>query len=356
MKKLDHGIVVAKSNSAKKVGIKTADTIYMARKLCPNIKIYKSNKEIYKEFSDRLYDLLYTYSDKVERYSIDECFVDMTNCLMKRDILEIAKEIRGKIESKLGFTVNIGISENKLLAKMASDFEKPNKIHTLYKNEIQEKLWNLPVSELFMLGKKTVPKLHNMQIRTIGELAKSNRALLESKFGKHGKLIWEYANGIDDSKVDNIKKQPKCISKATTFANDIDNIEKLNKILYSLVEDVTYTLRKNKMSAKTIAVNIRTKDFVDYSHQKKFDYQTFSTKIIYDFAKETLNELYSKIKESKIRLIGVRLDNLENDEDIQVSMFKNENKEKQEKIDNILDKINDKYGNIVTRGNNNEQF
>lgn len=172
------GIVLAKSPPAKKFGIVTGEPIYMARKKCPQIKIYPSNYKLYKKYSNKLYELFLEYTEYVERFSIDECFLDMTNFLMGKDILDIAKDISSRIKEELGFTVNIGISSNKLLAKMASDFEKPDKIHTLYKDEIEQKMWNLPASELFMLGRKTIPKINKMGMKTIGDIAKADKNLL----------------------------------------------------------------------------------------------------------------------------------------------------------------------------------
>ena len=181
------GIVLAKSNIAKQFGIVTGETIFQAKKKCPNIKVFQGDYRIYREYSDKLYKLLLDYTDKIERYSIDECFLDMTEYLMNFTLMDIAKEIKKRVNEELGFTVNIGLSSNKLLAKMASDFEKPNKIHTLFIDEIKEKMWPLSIRNLFMLGKKTVPKLYNMNIRTIGDLAKTDINLLINKFGKHRK-------------------------------------------------------------------------------------------------------------------------------------------------------------------------
>ena len=189
-----HGVVLAKSIKAKEFGIRTGEPIYQARKKCPDVQVFQGNFDNYKKHSNELYNLLLEYTDKIERFSIDECFLDMTEYLMERDILDIAKEIQLRTKQELGFTVNIGISTNKLLAKMASDFEKPDKIHTLYPNEIQQKMWDLPVKELLFLGRKTVPKLFNMRIKTIGDLANYDENLLIKKFGKFGKQMWEYAN------------------------------------------------------------------------------------------------------------------------------------------------------------------
>ncbi len=179
------GIVLAKSNLAKQFGIITGETIYQAKKKCPSIKIFHGDYNIYREYSDKLYNLLLNYTDRIERYSIDECFLDMTEYLMKSTLMDKAEEIRKRVNEELGFTVNIGLSSNKLLAKMASDFEKPNKIHTLFLDEIKEKMWPLPIKNLFMLGRKSVPKLYNMKIKTIGDLAKTDINQLTNKFGKH---------------------------------------------------------------------------------------------------------------------------------------------------------------------------
>ena len=167
------GIVLAKSPKAKQFGIVTGETLYSARRKCNNLQVYPSNYKIYKEYSNKLYNLLLEYTDKIERFSIDECFLDMTNYLMNDTLINKANEINRRVKNELGFTVNVGVANNKLLAKMASDFTKPDRVHTLFKEEIPTKMWSLPISELFMLGRKTVPKLYNMRIRTIGELAKT---------------------------------------------------------------------------------------------------------------------------------------------------------------------------------------
>ena len=171
-----HGVVLAKSNIAKQFGIKTGEPIYFARQKCPQIKVFESNHKMYREYSDRLYKLFQEYTDKIERFSIDECFLDMTNFIGKNENpINIAKEISTRIKEEQKFTVNVGISQNKLLAKMASDFEKPGKIHTLWKEEIESKMWSLKVSELLMVGKKSIPKLERMGIKTIGDLAHSDK-------------------------------------------------------------------------------------------------------------------------------------------------------------------------------------
>ena len=225
---------------------------------------------------------------------------------------------------------------------MASDFTKPDKIHTLFENEIPYKMWDLPVSELFMLGKKTVPKLYNMNIRTIKDLAITDKKTLEKKFGKHGIQMWEYANGIDNSEVKYLPEKPKGIGNSTTLPVNISEIEKLEEILLALVEQTTYRLRKYNLLGNTVSVQLRTKDFEDTSHQGKLIEATSNTKDIYQKAKELLHEMY-KIRKP-IRLVGVRIDNLIEKEEKQISLFQNKNSEKQEKLDKVIDSLKEKYG------------
>ena len=342
------GIVLAKSMKAKECGVKTADTIYQARIKCPNLKIFPSNFPIYRKYSNQLYQLLLEYTDKIERFSIDECFLDMTNYLRNDKLLNKGYEINKRVKEELGFTVNVGVANNKLLAKMASDFTKPDRVHTLWKEEIPEKMWTLPVSELFMLGKKTVPKLYNMQIKTIGDLAKTDKAKLEKKFGKHGTLMWEYANGIDNSEVKYLPEKPKCIGNSVTLPKNISDIDKLEEIVLTISEQVAYRLRKEKLYANTVNVQLRTKNFEDTSHQKKLPEATDTTKQIYTTAKELLLEMYHKGQE--IRLVGVRVDNLTDKKDEQISLFNENKNEKQEKLDKVIDQLKNKYGyNSVTR-------
>ena len=342
------GIVLAKSMKAKECGVKTADTIYQARIKCPNLKVFPSNFPIYRKYSNQLYQLLLEYTDKIERFSIDECFLDMTNYLRNDTLLNKGYEINRRVKEELGFTVNVGVANNKLLAKMASDFTKPDRVHTLWKEEIPQKMWTLPVSELFMLGKKTVPKLYNMQIKTIGDLAQTDKSKLEKKFGKHGILMWEYANGVDNSEVKYLPEKPKCIGNSVTLPKNISDIDKLEEIVLTISEQVAYRLRKEKLYANTVNVQLRTKNFEDTSHQKKLPEATDTTKQIYMTAKELLHEMYHKGQE--IRLVGVRVDNLTDKKDEQISLFNTNKNEKQEKLDKVIDQLKNKYGyNSVTR-------
>ena len=342
------GIVLAKSPKAKMFGISTGETLYQARMKCPGLQVYPMNYKLYKESSNKLYQLLLQYTDKIERFSIDECFLDMTDCLMKDTLLNKAYEINKRVKNELGFTVNVGVAHNKLLAKMASDFTKPDRVHTLFEEEIPSKMWPLPVSELFMLGRRTIPKLYNMRIKTIGQLAKTDKQLMIKKFGKHGLMMWEYANGIDNSEVQYQYEKPKGVGNSTTLPMDVNDISKLEEILLALTEQVTYRLRRYNLLANVVNVQLRTKDFEDKSHQRKLPEATSNTKDIYAEAKELLHEMY--IKGTPIRLIGMRVDNLVEKDEVQLSFFSHADNEKQEKIDKVVDNLKQKYGyNSITR-------
>lgn len=342
------GIVLAKSNIAKQFGIQTGEPIFFARKKCPNIQIFQSDFNVYRKYSNALYNLLLEYTDKIERYSIDECFLDLTGYIPKpRKLIDIAYEISKRAREELGFTVNIGVAPNKLLAKMASDFEKPNKVHTLYQEEIETKMWILPVSELFMVGRRSLPKLQKMGIKTIGDLAKSDEKLLIKNFGKYGKMIWEYSNGIDIEEVNYIKEKPKNIGNSITLPYDYNDIEKIEEVLLALVEQVSYRLRNQEMFANVVNVQIKTNEFKVFSHQRKLDFATDSTKIIGKEAKKLLTEIYNN---TPIRLIGISVSGLVEKEGRQISLFENVENEKQKKIDSVLDNIKEKYGyEAITR-------
>ena len=342
------GIVLAKSPKAKIFGISTGESLYQARMKCPELQVYPANFKLYKENSNKLYQLLLQYTDKIERFSIDECFLDMTDCLLGDTLLNKAYEISKKVKNELGFTVNIGVAHNKLLAKTASDFTKPNRVHTLFEEEIPSKMWTLPVSELFMLGRKTIPKLYNMRIKTIGDLAKTDKQQMIKKFGKHGLIMWEYANGIDNSEVQYKYEKPKGIGNSTTLPTDISDIIKLEETLLALTEQVTYRLRRYNLLANVVNVQLRTKEFEDKSHQRKLPEATSNTKDIYAEAKALLKEMY--IRGTPIRLIGMRVDNLIEKDELQLSLFSHQDTEKQEKIDKVVDDLKQKYGyNSITR-------
>ena len=256
--------------------------------------------------------------------------------------MKLAIELSTKIKNELLFTVNIGLSDNKILAKMASDFEKPDKIHTLYKDEIKDKMWNLPIEELFMVGKKSSQKLRSIGIIKIGDLALSNRKNIVKRFGKFGAIIWDNANGVNNDEVIYEEETPKSIGNSITLPKDCNDINELNKILLSLCEKVGYRIRKVNLKAYTIGIQLKTNEFLKYSHQKKLNKPTSNTQEIYCIAKELLKSIYNN---QPIRLIGVKLDNLTDNEFNQISIFEQPIKNKKNtKLDSVIDNIKDKYG------------
>ena len=340
-----HGIVLAKSSIAKKYGIKTAETIYQAKLKCPNLEIYSPNYEWYNKKSNELYNYLAQYTPIIEKYSIDECFLDMTGTkYLYKDYMELAKNIKTEIKEKFGYTVNIGIGNNKLCAKMASDFEKPDKIHTLFKNEIQQKLWKLEVDELFMCGKKTAEELKKLNIYTIEDLARVNDKILERKFKNQAIYLKKAAWGIDDSEVVARSSKRDSISTTETLPYDYNDSQKLKEILLRQTEKISRELRKQNQYTKTVTVIFRNSDFQNYTSQTKLKIPTNKTDDIYKSVIEIFNDSWKK---DSIRLIGVRLSDFTDNQEHQMTLFDNStNKDiKEDKIQKIIDDINNKFGN-----------
>lgn len=342
-----HGIVLAKSNAAKKMGIKTAETLYSARKKCPALRVYPSNYSFYAEMSRKLFELLSRYSPDIEVASIDECYLDYGKVKnLYGDEYEFAKKIQKEIYDTLGFTVNIGIANNKLCAKMASDFSKPYKIHTLYKEEIEEKMWPLPVDELFGIGKKTAPKLHQLGIHTIYDLAHFDSKKLEYYFKNQAIHMIHLANGMDDSPVVSEASSPESIGNEITLDKDISNRVELCNCLLGLSENVALRLRRQKKYAYVIAVILKDKYFRRTSHQKKLKNATNITSEIYQVACEILNEM----EYDSVRLIGIRLDQLGDISNHQVSLFEDiKEREEHSELDQTVDELKSKFGIYVIK-------
>ena len=342
-----HGIVLAKSPIAKKYGIVTAETIYQAKMKCPNLKIFSPNHEIYQRKSKQLMNYLKTFTPIMEQFSIDECFLDMTGTkYLYTNHLELAYKIKDEIKEKFGFTVNVGIGNNKLCAKMASDFEKPDKVHTLLKSEIKEKLWPLPVNDLFMCGKKTSIELNKMNIYTIKDLAEYDFQKLEKKFKSQAKYLKQAAWGIDESKVEERKDKRQSISTTRTLPHDEENKEKLKEVLFVQTEDVCRQLREQNLYASTIAIIYKDKYFKSTTVQEQLENATDNTKEIL----KKINILFEKsYNNMPVRLIGVRLANLTKFKNTQVSIFDTEidNDSKEESIQKTVDKINKKFGSSL---------
>ncbi len=342
------GIVLAKSTPAKKYGITTGEPIGMALQKCPSLICVPPDFSLYSHCSKKMFDLLSDYSDRVEQFSIDEGFLDYTG--MERLLgppLETAEKIRQRIRNELGFTVNIGVSSNKILAKMAGELEKPDKLITLFPEEIEEKLWPLPVEELFMVGRRTAPRLKKMGIHTIGDLANYPLPLLEKEFKSFGKMLHAYANGIDDSPVipEAKAEETKSIGNSTTTSLDVEDKETAYKILLALSETVSMRLRGHKMCAQEIAVTFKSSDFKVYSHQKQLLNAVDCTNAVYETAKEIFDEAWKK---EPLRLLGVRAGKLCTEDCVQLSILE-EDWSKQKKADAAMDLLRIKYGKNTVR-------
>lgn len=374
-----HGVVLAKSTAAKKFGIRTGEPIVNAFKKCPSLTLAPPNHTMYRERSHKLMEYLSSICPELEQVSIDECYMDFTPISHRySDYLAAAEEIKKSIQEKFHFTVNIGISDRKVLAKMASDFQKPNRIHTLFSNEIEEKMWPLTVDNLFMCGNSSVTTLRKLEIFTIGDLAKTNPDILTSHLKSHGLTLWEFANGIDSSKVEPIPAQAKGIGNSTTVSQDLETMEDAHKVLMQLAESVGSRLRKEGQLASMVSCEIKYNTFQSVSHQTTLAVPTDSTTLIYETACNLFKELWNQ---TPIRLLGIRTSKLCSHSDpIQLSLFdmippepmkRNAlsqscsasdsfpttttvplyRKQKQEKLDKALDMIKEKYGkNAVIRG------
>lgn len=349
-----HGVVLAKSLPAKSYGIVTGEPVVNAFKKCPQLTMVSPDHSLYAKRSKALMDFLSDICPDIEQASIDECYMDFTSVVhLYSSPIEAAISIKDEIFQRFGFTVNIGISDKKVLAKMASDFKKPNLVHTLYTHEISTKLWPLPISSLFMCGRSSTETLRKLEILTIGELATTDPAILSSHLKSHGILLWNYANGIDDSLVISEPVKRKGVGNSTTLSHDVTERAKAAKTLLSLSESVGKSLRAQNESAGLICVEIKYSTFQSVSHQTTLQTPTSSTELIYQTALALFDAIWNH---SPIRLLGVRVSHLtQSDEPIQLSLFDNVadhvQEEKQKKLDAALDTIRTRYGSSsVVRG------
>ena len=360
-----HGIVLAKSVSAKKYGVTTGEPVAAALRKCANLVMEPPNHQMYREYSRQLMDYFKTYTPDIEQLSVDECFLDYTPIAhLYGEPTDFANRLKNEVKEKFGYTVNIGISEVKILAKMASDFQKPDRVHTLWKSEIQKKMWPLPVSELYMVGKSSLPKLRNLGIRTIGDLAGMSPEILEAHFKSFGKLIWENANGIGSDVVESEETAAKGVGNSTTLREDVTDADNAKKVLLSLAESVSGRLRKHEFLAGNVAVEIKYANFTKCSHQAPFLTPTNATSKIYELSCLLFDELWDG---SPVRLLGIRCSKLQDvGEPVQMSLFDMEfpekenrktamskvpNLEKLEKLDKAMDSIKKRFGDgAIVRG------
>lgn len=340
-----HGIVLAKSIPAKKYGILTGEPVIQAKRRCPSLLVIPPEYYLYMKCSSAMVEIVKDFSDNIQVFSIDEVFADYTG--MERvlgDPIKAAHSIKDRIKNELGFTVSIGISSNKLLAKMASDLKKPDAVTTLYKHEIPEKMWKLPVRDLYMVGEATEKKLMEMGIYTIGELAGTDIEFLKYRFKSWGEVLWCYANGIEESAVKQDGAIPyiKGIGNSCTIHFDVEERETAHKVLLSLVETVGMRLRHGKFCCRLVQVSIKTNELKSYSHQRKFYVPTDCTNAIYKEACRLFDEAW---KGEPVRHLGVRVSELCGNDFVQLSLLEKDY-EKQRQVDRAVDDIRLKYGSF----------
>ena len=337
-----HGIILAKSPLAKSFGVRTGEPVVSALKKCPDLVLFPPDFELYDKNSRAFLEILKRYSPHVEQFSIDEAFMDMTGTeLLYGSPTEAACSVQKTIYEELGFTVNVGISENRFLAKMASDFEKPNKIHTLFPDEIPAKMWPLDISELFMVGRSAENSLRNLGIHTIGQLAASNPATIRAHLKKHGEMLHRYANGIDDGQLFSHTAKDKEVGNSTTIPYDVESAETAKNILLSLCETVCTRLRHDGLRASCISVRITDCNFVSHTHQRMLPVLTNVTGELFCAVSSLFDEMWDG---TPIRLLGIQTSKLAEQSYRQYNLFDSEKYDRLEKLDSAIDQIRKRYG------------
>ena len=346
-----HGIILAKSGPAKKYGIHTGEPLFQALEKCPELVVVPPDYPLYVEASRHFVDMLRQFSPVVEQYSIDEAWVDMTGTRrLYGDPLLAAEQIRTRIKEELGFTVNIGISTNKLLAKMAGDFEKPDKIHTLFPEDMEDKFWPLPVRDLFLVGAATEAKLKRMGIYTIGQLAAADPMIIKKRLGKHGLTIWHFANGRNADAVVPEPAENKGYGNSITTAHDVTTKEAGHQVLLGLCETVAMRMRKDGKCGSCISIHLHTCEFTHFSHQATLCGATNITESLFEAACRIFDEAWDEI--IPLRQIGVQVTRLSNEPYQQYDLFSGISPiqyERKLRLDEAVDALRDKYGEDIIR-------
>ena len=346
-----HSIILAKSTPAKKYGIQTGEPLFQALEKCPNLAVVEPDYELYVQASRHFVSLLRQFSPVVEQYSIDEAWVDMTGTERLWGPPRLAAEqMRRRVWEELGFTVNVGISSNKLLAKMAGDFEKPNKVHTLFPEEVERKFWPLPVRDLFLVGAATERKLKLLGIYTIGDLAHADVKVLKKRLGKHGETIWHFANGRNADAVTPEPAENKGYGNSTTTARDVTSREEAHQVILSLCETIGMRLRRDGKCGGCVTVHLRTNEFQHFSHQAVLGGATNMTGEIFEAACRIFDEAWDAV--TPLRQLGVQVTRLSGEPYRQFDFFSGlspQQFEKKLRLDETVDALRDKYGEDVIR-------
>ena len=346
-----HGIILAKSTPAKKYGIHTGEPLFQALEKCPDLIVAPPDYSLYVEASRHFVKMLRQFSPVVEQYSIDEAWVDMTGTQRIFGSPRLAAEkMRQRIWDELGFTVNVGISSNKLLAKMAGDFEKPNKVHTLFPEEMERKMWPLPVRDLFLVGSATEKKLKSLGIYTIGDLAKTDPSILKKRLGKHGETIWHYANGRNAEMVAPEPEENKGYGNSTTTSEDVVTYAHAHQVILSLCETVAMRMRQDKKCGRCISIHLRTNEFQHFSHQTILHGATNITSELFEAACRIFNEAWDG--QTPLRQLGVQVTRLSSEPYQQYNLFSGLSPtqyERKLRLDETVDSLRDRFGEDIIR-------
>lgn len=344
-----HGVVLAKSGPAKKFGVRTGESLFSARLKCPELIVTPPDFDFYVQNSKALIAILRDYTPDVEQYSIDEAFLDMTGTeALFGPPLTVAHTIRNRVREELGFTVNIGVAPNRLLAKMASDFEKPDKVHTLFPEEVPDKMWPLPVGSLFGVGPSAVKRLNQCGIYTIGDLAQTERRVAVGLFGSRGDTLWNYANGREADPVTKQTTRDNTYGNSVTLPQDLTRPEQADATLLALCDSVGRRLRTDGRTARVVAVQLVDNAFRRTSHQRTLPDPTNSTDRLYEVALQLMRQMWP---ERPVRLVGVSAEKTGTDNFEQLDLFTDTTRrQKQEKLDRTADALRRKFGGAaVTR-------
>ena len=342
-----HGVVLAKSPAAKRYGIRTGEPVANAFRKCPDLVMYPPDHKMYREKSRLLMEYLRTFTKEIEQVSVDECYMDFTSIAGRyHSPVDGALEIKDGIKERFGFTVNIGISTNKLLAKMASDFRKPDRIHTLFPEEIRVKMWPLPIGELYMAGKSSVETLKKLEINTIGDLAQADPELIALHLKSHGKMLWEFANGRGRDVVQAEPEEAKGIGNSTTLRADAETEEEVYAVFGELAQSVGRRLKKAGKKAGMVSMEIKYHDFRTISHQMQLEKPSNDPELLKDTAYSLFLEVWSG---EPVRLLGIRTSKLADEsEPEQLSIFDiempPEPDEKHKRLKKAMDELNARFG------------
>lgn len=346
-KEARHGIILAKNEHAKKYGVATAEAIWQAKTKCPDLVCLPAHYDKYDYYSKKLRQMYYEYTDRVEPFGLDECWLDMTGCVKDyEEAKNTALEIRNRVKSEYNLTCSVGISFNKVFAKLGSDYKKPDATTVFDEDNWKEKIWPIPASDLLFVGRHTRSKLAKINVNTIGELASCNREYLINYLGKQGAMLWDYANGLDESPVAMAgeTREIKSVGNSTTTASDMTSVRAVETTMHKLSDSVAARLRKHGLVGSVIQITVRDRDLKIYEHQRVLYEPTDSSRVIYETAMELFRESYDWSK--GIRSIGVRCAKvIPADSGIQMSMFTdNAMREKEARLSKVIDELNTRYG------------